>query len=253
MKTQTALAIWTLVMGAALAHAQTGIWMGVGPAPRSGTIKGAPFSADLVSSNDQVNGAPGIKTEFRGKVARDSQGDSYFSMEHVMPNADGPRPVRITITNPAASTVTTLDPQSKTAFVSHVPASMLSTARTLTPGTATATPDGKPANTTSANDTNIRTESLGTKEMDGLRVVGLRTTHTVPASTSDGKPFVSTIETWTSPNLNIIVMMQTQTSNGDRHITRLENIVRTEPGAELFRVPAGYAIRDNVPVATNIH
>jgi len=251
MKPQTILAISILIMGAALAQAQTGIWVGVGPVPRAGTIKDAPFSADLISTNDQVDGAPGTKTEFHGKVARDSQGDSYFAMEHVMPSSDGPRPIRITITNPAALTVTTLDPQSKTAFISHVSASMLNTARTLTPGSSSALPDGRPAG--AVTDNAATTESLGAKEMNGLHVVGARTTRTVPTSTPGGKPYVSTVETWTSPELKIIVMMQMQTSNGDRHVTRLENIVRTEPSADLFHVPSGYTVRDNMPVASNLH
>jgi hypothetical protein len=253
MKRQTALAILILAVGVTLSQAQSGIWMGVGPVPRSGTIKDAPFSADLVSTNDHVDGAPGIKTEFHGKVARDSQGDSYYAMENISPASTGPRPMRITITDPSALTVTTLDPQSRTAYISHVPASMLTTARTLTPGNASATPDGRPAGAVSGVDANTTTESLGTKELDGLRVVGLRTTHTAPASEAGGKPYVSTVETWTSPDLKIVVMIQTQTSNGDRHITRLENIVRTEPGTELFRVPSGYTVRNNVPAASNIY
>lgn len=253
MKSQTALAIWIVVMAGALAQAQTGIWTGVGPAPHSGTIKDAPFSADLISINDQVNGAPGIKTEFHGKVARDSQGNSYYAMENVSPVSVNPRPMRITITNPGALTITSLDPQSKTAFVGHVPASMLTAAPPLTPGSVPAAPDGRPAGAVSGTDTNTTTEQLGTKEMNGLHLIGLRTTRTLPASTEGGKPYVSTTETWTSLELKIIVMMQMQTSNGDRHITKLENIVRTEPSAELFRVPSGYTIRNNMPVANNIH
>src|SRR3974390_2530554 len=115
MKAQTALAVLILAFGAAAAQGQTGIWMGVGPAPHSGTIKDAPFSADLVSTNDQVNGAPGTRTAFHGKVARDTKGDLYYAMEHMMPVSDGPRPLRITITGPAALTLTPPDPQSKTA------------------------------------------------------------------------------------------------------------------------------------------
>ena len=251
MKSQTAVAIWILLVGVAVAQAQTGIWMGAGPAPHAGAIKGAPFSADLVYSNDQINGAPGSNTMFHGKAARDSQGDSYFAMEHMMPNNAGP--MRITITDPAALTITTLDPQSKSAFVSHVAPSMLSSARTLTPGASSPTPDGRPAGAVSENGTNSMTESLGTKEMNGVKVFGQRTVRSIPSTTPDGKPFVTTTETWRSPELGVIVMTQVQTSNGDRHVTRLENIVRAEPNAELFRVPAGYTVRDNAPLANNIY
>jgi len=254
MKAQSAVAVWLLVVGCALAQAQTGIWMGVGPAPRSGAIKDASFSADLLSMNDQINGQPGIKTAFHGKVARNALGETYFQMENISPFVDHTRPTRITITNPAALTVTTLDPQSKTAFVSHVNAKALGTAPFLTPG-ATPTADGKPAGATGVTPpgTTMKTESLGTKEVDGLHLVGLRTTHTSFSPNTDSKPFVSTVDTWTSPELKVVVITETTTSNGDHHLTKLQNIQRTEPSAELFQVPSGYSVRDNAPMATNMY
>jgi len=254
MKAQAAAAIWILVVGATLAQAQTGIWMGVGPAPRSGEIREAPFSADLVSINDHVNGQPGINTAFHGKVARNVLGETYFQMENISPFVDHTRPTRITITNPSALTVTTLDPQSKTAFVSHVSAKALGTAPFLTPG-ASPTADGKPAGATSVTPpgTSTKTESLGVKDVDGLHLVGQRSTHTSFLPATDSKPFVSTVDTWTSPELKVVVITETTTSNGDHHLTKLENIRRIEPSAELFQIPSGYSVRDNAPMATNMY
>src|SRR5581483_5585636 len=241
MKPQTALAVWILLAGAAMGQAQTGIWMGVGPAPRSGAIKNAPFSADLVSINDHINDQPGIKNEFHGNVARNSQGESYFAMELTRPQPDPTRPMRVTITDPAALTVTNLDPQTKAAFVSHISAGSLNKAPFLTPANNTPTADGRPpkpndATVSGANDT--KTEALGTKEVSGLQVVGVRTIHTNPPNGPNDKPFVSTVDTWSSPELKVVVMMETHTSNGDHHVTRLQNIVRTEPNAALFQVPS---------------
>ena len=48
-------------------------------------------------------------------------------------------------------------------------------------------------------------------------------------------------------------MTEVRTSNGDHHVTRLEDIVRTEPSATLFQVPSDYKIRDNMPAATNLN
>jgi hypothetical protein len=255
MKTQTALALWILVAGAAMAHAQTGIWMGVGPAPHSGTIKNVPFSADLVTVNDHANGQPGIKTEFHGKAARDSQGDSYFAMELARPEPNPTRPMRVTITDPAALTITTLDQQTKTAYVSHVTAAALGTAPMLTPGSIPATPDGKPAVATSVTPAGpeVKTESLGTKDIRGLQTVGVRTIRTTPPNGSSDKPFVSTADVWTSPELKVVVLNEVHTSSGDHHVTSLENIVRTEPSAALFQIPSGYTIRDNAPMPSNAH
>jgi len=255
MKSQTALALWILVVGAAMLHAQTGIWMGAGPAPRSGPVKNAPFSADLLTSNDHLEGQPGINTQFHGKVARNSQGASYFSMELMRPVSDPTRPMRVTITDPATLTVTSLDEKSKVAYVSHMSAATLNKAPILTPSSNGNTADGKPAGLTSANPAGgaVTTESLGTKEISGVQAVGVRTIRTTPPNGSADKPFVSTVDTWTSPELKVIVMSETRTSNGDHHVTRLENIVRTEPSAALFQVPSGYAVRDNMPMATNMY
>lgn len=256
MKSQTALAIWILVVGAAMAQAQTGIWMGVGPAPNSKTVTNSPFSADLVTTNEHAEGKPGINTEFHGKVARNSQGESYFAMQLIRPVQDPTQPMRVTITNPATLTVTTLDEHNKTAYVSHINAGTLNKTPTLTPGSDHSTADGRPAGAVSAASAahaNAKTESLGTKELGGLQVVGLRTVRTIPPNGPNDKPFTSTVDTWTSPELKVIVLTEVRTSNGDHHVTRLENITRTEPSAALFQVPADYAVRDNMPIATNIH
>ena len=255
MKPQTALAIWILVAGSTMAYAQTGIWMGVGPLPRSAAVKNSPFSADMLTTNDHAAGQPGINTKFHGKVARNSQGESYFAMELMRPVPDPTQPMRVTITDPSANTVTTLDQHAKIAYVSHIRPEALNKAATLTPGNRP-TADGRPSGSVDASGTvatNTNAESLGTKQLDGLQVVGTRTVHTNPPNGPNDKPFVSTVDTWTSPELKVIVMMEVQTSNGDHHVTRLENIVRTEPSAALFQVPADYKVRDNMPAATNIH
>lgn len=253
MKPQAALAIWILVVGTAMSQAQTGIWMGVGPLPRSEAVKNLPFSADLVTVNDHAAGQPGMKTQFHGKVARNSQGESYFAMELVRPAPDPTQPMRVTITDPAALTVTTLDQISKTAYISHMGANSLNKSPVLTPGTTAATADGRPAGAANSAAANTKTESLGTKEMAGLRLVGTRTVHTTPPNGPNDKPFTSTVDTWTSPELKVVAVTEVTTSNGDHHVTRLENIVRTEPSAALFHVPSDYKVRDNMPAATNVH
>jgi len=240
-----------------MSQAQTGIWMGAGPVPRSAAVKDAPFSADLVTTNDHAAGRPGIKTQFHGKVARNTQGESYFAMELIRPVPDPTQPTRVTITDPAALTVTTLDQTNKTAFVSHISSSAVNKAPILTPGNDRSTASGKPAAVASAASNtapgSTRTESLGTKDLAGLQVVGLRTVHTLPPNGPNDKPFVSTVETWTSPELKVIVLTDVQTSNGDHHVTRLENIVRTEPSSSLFQIPPDYKVHDNAPMASNLH
>jgi len=253
MKLQTA--IWILLLGTSVAHAQTGIWMGVGPAAHTQAVKENPFSADLLTINDHAPGQPGVTTQFQGKVARNSKGGYYCAMELMRPTPDPTRPMRVTITDPAALTVTSLDEQSKVAYVSHVSAAALGAAPYLTPGSAHASGDGRPASTAdaTAKGNSVKTESLGTKDIAGVKAVGIRTIRTSPPNSNGDKPFVLTVDTWTSPDLKVIVLTETSTSDGDHHITRLENIVRTEPSQALFQIPAGYKVQDNMPMANNVH
>ena len=122
--------------------------------------------------------------------------------------------MRVTITDPAALTVTSLDEKSKTAYVSHVNAATLNKTPILTPGSNGNTADGKPAGMTSTNPAGgaVATTSLGTKDISGVQAVGVRTVRTTPANNSADQPFVSTVDTWTSPELKVIVMSETRTS-----------------------------------------
>jgi hypothetical protein len=255
MKLQAALAICVPVLAVGIAQTQTGIWMGAGPGPRTEAVKNAPFSADLVTITDHAKGQPGITTEFHGKVARNANGASYYAMEFIRPTPDPTRPMRVLITDPAAHTITTLDQHSKTAYVSHVSASVLQAAPLLTPGSSAPSSDGKPAGPTAIKvaGQDVKTESLGTREIAGIQTVGIRTIRTIPANGPSDKPFVSMVDTWSSPELKVIVLNEVHTSGGDHHITRLENIVRTEPSEGLFQVPAGYTVRNNAPVANNMY
>lgn len=270
MKAQTAIALWILVMGGAVAQAQIGTWMGVGPQPGSGTVAGAPFSADVVYSLEKnLAGAAASHLEYHGKAARDSEGRTIYDMELVSPvQATSPRPMRISIWDPVKQTVANLDPQQKMASISRM--SAYGPGMPLTPGSAAATGVMDPsrphsmaatvhgsAPTTSsmataagtpapaASTSAVKTEALGTKTIEGLAVTGVRTIRTVHSGAGDsGKDFVSTTDTWTAPELKLIVLSDTQDSMGVHHVAKLVNIVRTEPEASLFQIPAGYTVRD---------
>ena len=85
------------------------------------------------------------------------------------------------------------------------------------------------------------TTSLGSKEIDGVRVNGERTTWTVEAGKiGNERPIVSTREVWTAPDLLLTVQSrEVDPRNGD--VTyRLSGMKRGEPDSNLFKVPADY-------------
>lgn len=93
-----------------------------------------------------------------------------------------------------------------------------------------------------------KSESLGTKSIDGIPVTGTKTTTTIPAGAiGNDKDLVITRETWYSSDLKLVIQStQTDPRFGESTYS-LTNIARSEPDPVLFQVPAGYTI-DKVPV-----
>jgi hypothetical protein len=283
MKVQTAVALWILMSGAAMAQTpQTGMWMGGGPLGGAAAVQNAPFSAELVTIIERTaEGGADFHRETQGMVARNSQGLTYFEMQLASPTPAINKGARITITDPAQHTITTLDPQRKTALVSgnyngSNAASILPPGGAVAvPPVGTATAKPTPANPaiakpnptepalaphavfsgvspTAAGQTNANTEQLGSKVIEGLTITGVRIMRMNSwVVGGDAKTFTSTTETWTSPELGIVVLSETTDSMGTHQVTKLVNLVRTEPDAALFQVPSGYTVKDNAPRAAS--
>jgi len=89
-----------------------------------------------------------------------------------------------------------------------------------------------------------KTESLGTKVIEGLTVNGELNTWTIPAKKiGNEKPLKVSIENWYSPELQILVIRHRDDPRfGGQYNFTLKNIQRAEPKASLFKIPAGYKI-----------
>ena len=85
---------------------------------------------------------------------------------------------------------------------------------------------------------------LGSRDFEGLRADGKRTSYTIPAGEVGNKnPITVTSESWYSPDLKVtIYSKQSDPRTGDS-IYRLANVKRTEQPLSMFRVPEDYAIR----------
>ena len=89
------------------------------------------------------------------------------------------------------------------------------------------------------------TEMLGSREFDGVKADGKRTTRTIPAGAiGNERPIAVVSERWFSAELNVVVMSRNVDPRSGETVYRLANIKRGEPPAELFKVPADYKVRE---------
>jgi hypothetical protein len=93
-----------------------------------------------------------------------------------------------------------------------------------------------------------KTESLGTKSMEGVQVTGTRSTSTIPTGTIGNDRDLTIIrETWYSSELKLVIQStQSDPRFGETTYT-LKNIQQGSPDVTLFQVPANYTIDKIVP------
>ena len=234
-------------------------------------VQGAPYSATITNELVQTL-ADGNRIEqtSSGSTARDSQGRTR--QETVLPPignlsaANAPRLVFIHDT--VAQTSYTLNLTEKTAqkiptFFSSTTGSMsgpgvmgggatTTFVRVDSGGTAGAAPlpplppPMVAQATLIANDqAEASTEDLGSKTIEGIIVNGVRTTRTIPAGEiGNEKPISIVTEVWTSPDLKTVVYSKRSDPRMGEQTFQLTNIVRSEPDASLFTVPADFKIVD---------
>jgi len=86
------------------------------------------------------------------------------------------------------------------------------------------------------------TTALATKEIDGLKVTGERTTWTIEAGKiGNEKPIVISREVWRSPELMLTVSSRDADPRQGEQNYRLEKIKRGEPDAALMKPPAEFS------------
>jgi hypothetical protein len=102
------------------------------------------------------------------------------------------------------------------------------------PGNDGTYPTGKP---------DFKSESLGSRTMQGIEVVGRRTTTTWSTeSRGANKDLVSVEEMWISDALGMAPLIKRTDFRWWTDTQQLENIQREEPDASLFVVPPDYRI-----------
>ena len=91
-------------------------------------------------------------------------------------------------------------------------------------------------------------DRLGGKTIAGVYADGVRTTITYPVgSVGNDKPFVNVRETWTAPDLKVVMLTTDNDPRNGLQSTEVTDIVRTEPDPTLFLPPEGYTIKEHYP------
>jgi hypothetical protein len=88
-----------------------------------------------------------------------------------------------------------------------------------------------------------RTEELGTRQIEGVRTIGRKTTSTIPAGqVGNDRPIEITDERWDSPDLKMLISSRFSDPRTGVVDFKLININRAEPAPYLFTVPSDYTV-----------
>lgn len=206
-------------------------------------VTGLPYSADVSSQSVQTFAdGNSIARNTTGHVARDSQGRTYTQETITGGFLGATGPVTVTfISDPVAGYDYILNSSKKTAtrIQRHTP-SQGAEAGAGRPGGRHGgpAPDG-------TNRPEVQTNDLGTQTIAGVSAQGKSVTHTIPAGVmGNAQPIVSSGETWTSPDLQIVVLAKRTDPRMGQSTYSLQNIQRGEPAASLFQMPSDYTVQD---------
>jgi hypothetical protein len=203
-------------------------------------VTGAPYSAvESQQSVQTLADGTHLTTQGRDETAtwRDSAGRERTET-HAPPGEEA-RPCDSSlamIKDPVAGYVYLLDAVGQVAY--RLPLT------TLPPNPPRAAAPAPPK--ASPLDPTITTESLGGKTMFGITVTGTTRTMTYPIGSKMGndRPVANSEETWTSPQLGLVVYSQQADFYGRVSTFTLKDLSVAEPDPSLLQVPPGYKIID---------
>jgi hypothetical protein len=233
-------------------------------------IANVPFAADATTTVTQTLG-DGTKIEQRtnAKIYRDSTGrirreQTVIGLDRLNPAA-APQTTIAFDTIPGDPMPYTLNPATKTARRAQRGVQWLTTAVGLNVGYTFRQPGTAPgianipvldSSFTVSNRTRSGTqgaavppdikpteESLGTRQIEGVKATGRRQTTVIPAGRIGNDRAIQIVEEqWDSPELNMVISSRFSDPRTGVVEYRMTNISRSEPRADLFIVPSDYTV-----------
>ena len=199
-------------------------------------VPNAPFSG-VINVERTIVRPDGSVASFKTTrdIHRDSQGRIYNEVRRLLPvsSTAPPQIERILLYDPQTRTSTMLYPQRQefTSGIVDRPPATVPPALLYGSTTGQSLPASEFANE----------EDLGIQELSGLSVRGVREIQTIPPEKSQtGKEIVVSDEYWYSEDLRINVMIKHVDPRQGSVTMTVTQIVRADPDAALFEIPAGY-------------
>jgi len=204
--------------------------------PAEPVVRDAPYSGVGTTTTTQVlaDGTRIVRSTtthvWRDRMGRVRREQTAIGLGALSPASDAATVV--TITDPVAGVTHTLDDTARTARSSPLP-----NLRAVRTGAAPLpAPPGTPV------------ESLGTRDIEGVKATGRRTSTTIPlGQIGNDRPFAVTYEVWEAPELQIILESRQNDPRTGIVEYQVTGLVRAEPAPDLFTVPPGYTVL-NQPV-----
>jgi hypothetical protein len=226
-------------------------------------VTGAPYSAQAVTETTQVL-ADGnrINRKSTSMMARDSMGRvrREQNLSFVGPwSVEGNNASFISISDPVAGARYTLDAKAKSAVKVTMNAhsegafhqkleAELKAAREKEEAAL-----GERRRKVEEPRNTSKTESLGSKVIEGVQAVGKRSIETIQAGRMGNERPIDIInETWYSPELQMVVMSKHSDPRSGDVVYTLTNIQRAEPDPAMFQVPGDYQLREESGAETKV-
>ncbi|MGH9934814.1 MAG: hypothetical protein ACREAM_01130 [Blastocatellia bacterium] len=208
--------------------------------PDGRVVKGAPYSAEVVTESTQTLGnGTKLTRKTTALVYRDSEGRTRReqSAAPVGPFATaGDAPRVIFISDPVAGVSYTLFPDRRTASKRTLRPAPGASGRNFSPP--------RPRNDRPSSDER-KTESLGKQVIEGVEAEGSRTTITIPAGRiGNDQPIEIVQERWYSPELQTTILNKHNDPRWGETVYKLTKINRSEPDHSLFESPSDYTVRE---------
>ncbi len=226
------------------------------------TVENAPYSAEAVTESVQTL-ADGnrIVHESRSTIHRDRAGRTRreLGLAVVGPLVGGgaPQGRNVQISDPQEGVSYMLDMENRKAFRTPMPRIRIAPARAgagvidntfqiaLPPPTAGAAQGQVFLQRTVGGFAAPVVEEPGTQVMEGVEVLGTRSTVAIPAGAIGNDLPISVLsERWHSPELKVLVLSRQRDPRFGETTYRLPNIVRSEPSADVFQVPPDFTLVD---------
>jgi hypothetical protein len=211
----------------------------------------APFSADAATTVTQTLG-DGTRIErnttarfYRDKAGRVRREQTILGLDALNPSG---QMQTITIdSDPGDAFAYTLDPVARTAR--RGPRTAMQTANTAWGAGLTYLPfsirGGARTGGPAQGGAGPGEESLGTRQIEGVKAIGRKTAMTIPiGQIGNDRPIEITDERWESPELKVLVYSRSSDPRTGVVEYRLTNINRADPPADLFVVPPDYTVID---------